>query len=70
LLSSKDGMYCGAVSEMSQPLLPIGMKTPMSMQAPQAVREPPSGPQSRNLGKRRGMLADGRDAQPDHAAAG
>ena len=31
LLRSKLGMYCGAVSEMSQPLLPIGMKTPMSM---------------------------------------
>src|SRR6266481_5016625 len=27
-------MYCGAVSEMSQPLLPMGMKTPMSMQGP------------------------------------
>ena len=24
-------MYCGEVVEISQPLLPIGMKTPMSM---------------------------------------
>jgi hypothetical protein len=30
-LSSKLGMYCGEVVEISQPLLPIGMKTPMSM---------------------------------------
>ncbi|MDQ0907155.1 hypothetical protein QFZ22_003140 [Streptomyces canus] len=31
LLSSKVGMYCGELLEMSQPLLPMGMKTPMSM---------------------------------------
>jgi len=31
LLSSKLGMYCGEVSEMSQPLLPMGMKTPTCM---------------------------------------
>jgi hypothetical protein len=24
-------MYCGELLEMSQPLLPMGMKTPMSM---------------------------------------
>jgi hypothetical protein len=24
-------MYCGALLEMSQPLLPMGMKTPISM---------------------------------------
>ena len=31
LFSAKLGMYCGEVSEMSQPLLPMGMKTPMSI---------------------------------------
>ena len=30
-LSSKLGMYCGEVAEMIQPLLLIGMKTPISM---------------------------------------
>ena len=29
----KLGMYCGEVVEISQPLLPIGMKTPISMLA-------------------------------------
>ncbi len=29
LLSWKEGLYCGDVVEMSQPLLPIGMKTPI-----------------------------------------
>ena len=28
---SKDGMYCGEVVEISQPLLPMGMKTPSCM---------------------------------------
>ena len=39
-MSSKDGMYCGEVSEMSQPLLPIGMKTPMSMPFSEAAAPP------------------------------
>jgi hypothetical protein len=30
-LSSKLGLYCGEVVEISQPLLPMGMKTPISM---------------------------------------
>jgi len=28
---SNDGMYCGEVVEISQPLLPMGMKTPSCM---------------------------------------
>jgi hypothetical protein len=32
-LSSKLGLYCGEVVEISQPLLPMGMKTPISMGA-------------------------------------
>src|SRR5882757_5296053 len=31
LLSSKVGLYCGELVEISQPLLPIGMKTPISI---------------------------------------
>jgi hypothetical protein len=31
LLSSKVGLYCGAFSDNSQPLLPIGIKTPISI---------------------------------------
>ena len=31
LLSWKLGLYCGEVVEISQPLLPIGIKMPMSM---------------------------------------
>ena len=30
-LSSKVGMYCGAVVETTQPLLPIGMNSPIFM---------------------------------------
>ena len=30
-LRSKLGMYCGEVVEISQPLLPMGMKTPSCM---------------------------------------
>ena len=37
LLSSKLGLYCGEVSLMSQPLLPMGMKTPKSM--PSAMQD-------------------------------
>jgi hypothetical protein len=33
LFSSKLGLYCGEVVEISQPLLPMGMKTPISMGA-------------------------------------
>jgi hypothetical protein len=29
LFSSKVGLYCGAVEEINQPLLPIGIKTPI-----------------------------------------
>jgi hypothetical protein len=31
LLRSKLGVYCGDVVEISQPLFPMGMKTPISM---------------------------------------
>src|ERR1700712_3585769 len=31
LLRSKVGLYCGAFSDSSQPLFPIGMKTPIFM---------------------------------------
>jgi hypothetical protein len=36
LLSSKVGLYCGEVVEISQPLFPIGMNTPISIAAPPA----------------------------------
>ncbi len=41
LFSSNDGMYCGAFSEISQPLFPIGRKTPKSMNVPhvRCIRE-------------------------------
>jgi hypothetical protein len=31
LFSSKVGLYCGEVVDTSQPLLPMGMNTPISM---------------------------------------
>lgn len=31
LFSSKLGLYCGAFSDNSQPLFPIGIKTPISI---------------------------------------
>jgi hypothetical protein len=33
LFRAKEGLYCGAAVDMSQPLLPMGMKTPMSILA-------------------------------------
>jgi hypothetical protein len=38
-------MYCGELAEISQPLLLIGMKTPMSMELPLSLR-PATGQQA------------------------
>ena len=57
-LSSNEGMYCGDVVEISQPLLPIGMNTPSCMDA--SFR--------RELGRcwpvRRRMAGNGATGQP------
>src|ERR1700712_1752545 len=57
LFSSKQGMYCGDAAEMIQPLLLMGMKTPMSIRRSRSQDEDRHGASfmPRHFGKARSM---------------